>query len=120
MKKTDKRVKRILLRDSLIVIPTFLVMAAWLILKLVLDVDLAPGSDYEKSMWLNLLLPLFIVGVGQLAYAVVLIIDAARAKDLSIGKMLLYIILAWFGSNWGLGIVIYICRLVYFLRKREE
>ncbi len=110
--------KKLLLRDTLLVAPVYLFAALWLVLALVLQVDLAPGTDYGTSVLWNLILPLVFLGLWQMAYGVVLIVDIARSKGLSTGKKVLYSGLIWFAVQL-LYLPVYIARVIWLLKKRE-
>ncbi len=73
-------VKKQLLRDSLIVIPTFIFICAWLYIGLNPNIDLTPTADYQTSVIINLFVPLMIIAAAQIVYASFLITDSIRMQ----------------------------------------
>ncbi len=110
--------KKLLLRDSLLVLPVLLLGVLWVVLGVILQVDLTPDADYSTSMLLNLILPLLLIGLLQMAYGVVLIVDIARSKSLSTGKKVLYGALIWFAVQW-LYMFVYIARVIWLLGRKR-
>ncbi len=112
--------KKILFRDTLIVAPVVIFAAVWLILGLGFDAGFAPeGADYATTGFLNLILPLFIIGVGQIVYAVVLIADIAKMQGLDNGKKVLYSIGVWFAVNL-LYVLVYIARVIWLFSQKKK
>lgn len=109
-----KRSRRILLRDSCLVLPVLLLIGGRLILKLCFDVDFAPGADYGVAMFANLLLPLTLAALGQVAYAVVLIVDIVRNARLSPGRKAILALAIWLAVMW-LYPLVYLARVIYLL-----
>ena len=50
-----ERMKKQIIRDSLIVIPTLLFIAAWIFVEINPNIDLVPGANYGQSVLVNLL-----------------------------------------------------------------
>ena len=73
-------IKKQLLRDSLIVIPTFIFICVWLYIGLNPNIDLTPNADYKTSVIINLFIPLMIIAAAQLVYASFLIADSIRME----------------------------------------
>ena len=73
-------IKKQLLRDSLIVIPTFIFICVWLYIGLNPNIDLTPNADYKTSFIINLFIPLMIIAAAQLVYASFLIADSIRME----------------------------------------
>ncbi len=111
--------QKLLLRDTLLVAPVFLFGAIWLVLALVFRVDFAPGADYGASMLWNLIFPLMFIGLWQMAYGVVLIVDIAWSKQLSIGKKVLYSVLVWLAVQ-GAFVIVYIARVLWLLGRKNR
>ena len=51
-----ERMKKQIIRDSLIVIPTLLFIAAWIFVEINPNIDLVPGANYGQSVLVNLLI----------------------------------------------------------------
>ncbi len=111
--------KKLLIRDSLIVIPLILFTALWLVLRLGFHADLAPGGDYYSSMMANLIIPLFIIGFGQLTYAFFLVTDTIRIKKDAALLKILAIIGVWFAVMYLFPIV-YIRRVVIYFKRVSD
>ena len=85
-------------------IPTLLFVVAWIFVKLNPNIDLALGANYGKSVLVNLLIPLAILGIAQIIYALVLMIDctyrekqterclfvSAYCRDVSVAYIYIY------------------------------
>ncbi len=110
--------KKIILRDSLIVLPIFIWTLAWIILKLGFHMDFAPGSDYGESMYRNLLIPMFVFGIGRLVYTVVLITDIVRSNQFTASKKIVYIFAAWVVVQWFCFLV-YLFRVIFLSRRKS-
>ena len=76
--------KKILIRDTIMVLIPISIAIAYLIVVVIMGIDLAPGSDYLKSVFMNFLGPLVLIGIGGLVYQVALITDAIIAEPLCI------------------------------------
>ncbi len=111
--------KKQITRDSLIVIPTFIFICVWLFVELNPNIDPTPGTDYGMSMAINLLIPLFLIGAAQTAYAALLIADTIRLSDKSRGEKALICIGMWFAVMY-LFFAVYIYRLVRFIRQKNK
>ena len=108
------KAKKQLVRDSLIVIPTMLLIAAWLFVQLNPNIDLAPGAGYGRSVLVNLLLPLAVLGIAQMIYALVLMIDCIRLQGKSKTGKIFICIGIWFAVMY-LFFAVYVYRLIRFL-----
>ncbi len=111
--------KKLLIRDSLLVIPVFLFNIFWLVAVFGFNIDLSFGGSYGASMTFNLLLPLFLIGTAQIIYAVTLIFDTVKMDDKSLPIKIILCIAAWFAVNY-LYYPVYIYRVTVFLRRRFE
>ena len=114
-------IKKQLLRDSLIVIPTFIFICAWLYLGLNPNFDLTPTADYQTSVIINLFVPLMIIGAAQIVYASFLITDSIRMQ----GKKWYLKLLICIGIYYAvvhLFFVVYIYRIIRFfvLKNRMQ
>ncbi len=107
--------KKLLIRDSFIVLPILLFTVAFFMLKIVFGVDFAPGANYYWSMMCNLIIPIFIIGAGQLVYAVVLIGDTLKLDGRSALAKGLLTVGIWFAVN-NLYLFVYIRRIVVYLK----
>ncbi len=107
-------IKKQLLRDSRIVIPTFIFICVWLYLGLNPNIDLTPTADYQTSVIINLFVPLMIIGVAQIVYASFLITDSIRMQ----GKKWYSKLLICIGIYYAvihLFFVVYIYRIIRFI-----
>lgn len=107
-------IKKQLLRDSTVVIPTFIFICVWLYIGLNPNIDLTPNADYKTSFIINLLVPLMIIGAAQLVYASFLITDSIRMQ----GKkwyLKLFICIGIYYAVVHLFLAVYIYRTVRFL-----
>ena len=106
-------IKKQLLRDSFIVIPTFIFICVWLYLGLNPNIDLTPTADYQTSVIINLFIPLIIIGIAQVVYASFLITDSIRMQ----GKKWYSKLLICIGIYYAvihLFFVVYIYRIIRF------
>lgn len=112
-------IKKQLLRDSLIVIPTFIFICVWLYLGLNPNIDLTPTADYQTSVIINLFVPLMIIGAAQIVYASFLITDSIRMQ----GKkwyLKLVICIGIYYAVVHLFFVVYIYRIIRFIILRNR
>ena len=114
-----ERMKKQIIRDSLIVIPTLLFVVAWIFVELNPNIDLAPGANYGKSVFLNLLLPLAIIAIAQIIYAVVLIIECIQSQTKTKTEKVFICIGVWFAVMY-LFFAVYIYRLVRFIISKKR
>ncbi len=108
--------KKLLIRDSLIVIPTVVFSVLWLILKLAFHIDLAPGGNYYQSMMANLIFPLVIIGIGQLIYALCLVTDTIRFQKKAVFLKILTVIAVWYAVTYLL-VIVYIRRVILYFKS---
>ena len=109
-----KAAKKQLLRDSAVVLPTVIFACVWFALALHPDIDLAPGSNYARSVWMNLLFPLIVVSVMQIFYAAMLIGDTIRLEGKPILLKIAICVGTWYAVVY-LFLVVYLFRLVRFV-----
>ena len=114
-----ERMKKQIIRDSLIVFPTLLFVVAWIFVELNPNIDLAPGANYGKSVLVNLLIPLAILGIAQIIYALVLMIDCIRLQGKSKTEKVFICIGVWFAVMY-LFFAVYIYRLVRFIISKKQ
>ena len=114
-----KGIKKQLLRDSLIVIPTFIFICVWLALGLNPNIELTPSADYVTSVVINLLLPLMIIGIFQIVYAVFLITDSFRMQGRTLGMKILICISIYYAVIY-LFFFVYMFRLIRFFILRNK
>lgn len=112
-------IKKQLIRDSLIVIPTFIFICLWLYIGLNPNIDLTPSADYKTSMIINLFIPLMIIEVAQIIYTSVLIADSIRMKGKKLAMKILIGIGIWY-AVMHLFFVVYIYRIVRFVILRSR
>ena len=108
-----KGIKKQLIRDSLIVIPTFIFICVWLFLGLNPNIDLTPSADYFTSVTINLLLPLMVIGIFQIVYAFFLIRDSIRMQGRAMGMKILICIGIYYAVV-HLFFFVYIFRIIRF------
>ena len=114
-----ERMKKQIIRDSLIVIPTLLFIAVWIFIELNPNIDLVPGANYGKSVLVNLVIPLAILGIAQIIYASVLMIDCIRSQGKSKKEKVFICIGVWFAVMY-LFFAVYIYRLVRFIISKKR
>lgn len=114
-----ERMKKQIIRDSLIVIPTLLFVVAWIFVELNPNIDLAPGANYGKSVLVNLLIPLAILEIAQIIYALFLMIDCIRLQGKSKTEKVFICIGVWFAVMY-LFFAVYIYRLVRFIISKKR
>ncbi len=107
--------KRILIRDTVMVLIPTVVAIAYLTVVVIMGIDLAPGSDYLKSMIMNFLGPLMLIGIGSLVYQIVLVTDVIRVVKSDLITKILLCLCAWF--LWP---IVYIAKIVYCIRSRKK
>ena len=112
-------IKKQLIRDSFIVIPTFIFICVWLSLGLNPNIDLTPSAGYITSVTINLLLPLTIVGIFQIVYAFFLISDSIRMQRRTIGMKILICIGIYYAVV-HLFFFIYIFRVIRFFVLKNK
>lgn len=107
-------IKKQLLRDSIVVIPTFIFICVWFYIGLNPNIDLTPTAGYKTSFIINLFVPLMIIGAAQLVYASFLITDTIRMQ----GKkwyLKLFICIGIYYAVVHLFLAVYIYRIVRFV-----
>ena len=92
----QRKINKLILRDSLIAIPTLLFTGVWLLVELNPNIEIYPGANYGLSVFLNLLLPLAIIAIAQIIYAVVLIIECIQSQTKTKTEKVLICIGVWF------------------------
>ena len=110
--------KKILIRDTIMVLIPISIAIAYLIVVVIMGIDLAPGSDYLKSVFMNFLGPLVLIGIGGLVYQVALITDAIRFTQVNVITKILICLCAWY--LWP---IVYIAKIIVYCarpRKNEE
>ena len=110
--------KKILIRDTFMVLIPISIAIAYLIVVVIMGIDLAPGSDYLKSVFMNFLGPLVLIGIGGLVYQVALITDAIRFTQVNVITKILICLCAWY--LWP---IVYIAKIIVYCvrpRKNEE
>lgn len=110
--------KKILIRDTIMVLIPISIAIAYLIVVVIMGIDLAPGSDYLKSVFMNFLGPLVLIGIGGLVYQVALITDAIRFTQVNVITKILICLCAWY--LWP---IVYIAKVIVYCarpRKNEE
>ena len=117
----QRKINKLIIRDSLIAIPTLLFTGAWLFVVLNPNIEIYSGANYGLSVFLNLLLPLAIIAIAQIIYAVVLMAECIRSQTKTKTEKVLICIGVWFAVMYLL-VGVYIYRLVHLsnLKKRAS
>ena len=117
----QNNINKRILRDSLIVIPTLIFIGVWLFVELNPNIEIYTGTNYGLSVFLNLLLPLGIIAIAQIIYAVILIVECVRLQNKTKAEKILLCIGIWF-AVMNLLVAVYIYRLICLinLKKREN
>ena len=117
----QNNINKRILRDSLIVIPTLIFIGVWLFIELNPNIEIYAGANYGLSVFLNLLLPLAIIAIAQIIYAVVLMVECIQSQTKTKTEKVLICIGVWFAVMYLL-IGVYIYRLVHLsnLKKRAS
>lgn len=77
----NNQVRKRLIRDTVIVMSTFIFTSIWLVLTFGFKIDFSPKPNYFDSVLFNFLIPLTMIGVGHIIYAITLIIEAANSNN---------------------------------------
>ena len=77
----QNNINKRILRDSLIVIPTLIFIGVWLFIELNPNIEIYTGANYGLSVFLNLLLPLGIIAIAQIIYAVALMVECVQLQN---------------------------------------
>ena len=117
----QRKINKLIIRDSLIAIPTLLLTGAWLFVVLNPNIEIYSGANYGLSVFLNLLLPLAIIAIAQIIYAVVLMAEYIQSQTKTKTEKVLICIGVWFAVMYLL-VGVYIYRLVHLsnLKKRAS
>ena len=117
----QRKINKLIIRDSLIAIPTLLFIGAWLFVVLNPNIEIYSGANYGLSVFLNLLLPLAIIAIAQIIYAVVLMAECIQSQTKTKTEKVLICIGVWFAVMYLL-VGVYIYRLVHLsnLKKRAS
>ncbi len=117
----QRKINKLIIRDSLIAIPTLLFTGVWLLVELNPNIEIYPGANYGLSVFLNLLLPLAIIAIAQIIYAVVLMAECIQSQTKTKTEKVLICIGVWFAVMYLL-VGVYIYRLVHLsnLKKRAS
>ena len=117
----QRKINKLIIRDSLIAIPTLLFTGVWLLVELNPNIEIYPGANYGLSVFLNLLLPLAIIAIAQIIYAVVLMTECIQSQTKTKTEKVLICIGVWFAVMYLL-VGVYIYRLVHLsnLKKRAS
>ena len=117
----QNNINKRILRDSLIVIPTLIFIGVWLFIELNPNIEIYTGANYGLSVFLNLLLPLGIIAIAQIIYAVALMVQCVQLQNKTKTEKVLICIGVWFAVMYLL-VAVYVYRLVQFiiLKKRTS
>ena len=115
----QRKINKLIIRDSLIAIPTLLFTGVWLLVELNPNIEIYPGANYGLSVFLNLLLPLAIIAIAQIIYAVVLMVECIQSQTKTKTEKVLICIGVWFAVMYLL-IGVYIYRLVHLINLKKR
>ena len=115
----QRKINKLIIQDSLIAIPTLLFTVAWLFVVLNPNIEIYSGANYGLSVFLNLLLPLAIIAIAQIIYAVVLIIECIQSQTKTKTEKVLICIGVWFAVMYLL-VGVYIYRLVHLINLEKR
>lgn len=112
------KINKLILRDSLIVIPTLVFIGTWLFVELNPNINIYTGANYGKSVFFNLLLPLAIIAIAEIVYTLLLIVECIKSQGKTTEKVFSCIGI-WFAVMYlFLGIYIYRLVRLTILKKR--
>ena len=107
----QRKINKLIIRDSLIAIPTLLFTGAWLFVVLNPNIEIYSGANYGLSVFLNLLLPLTIIAIAETLYAVLLIVECIKSQGKTTTEKVFSCIGVWFAVTY-LFLGVYIYRLI--------
>ena len=115
----QRKINKLIIRDSLIAIPTLLFTGAWLFVVLNPNIEIYSGANYGLSVFLNLLLPLTIIAIAEIVYALLLIVECIKSQGKTTTEKVFSCIGIWLAVMY-LFFGVYIYRLVRLtiLKKR--
>ncbi len=111
--------KRHFLRESLVAIPTFCLAVAWLICMIVFRGTLFHELGYFLQGMLALVLPLTVIGIGQLIYGCLVLIDALTRDYPNVLYKIIVAVVLWLLSQ-HLGLFLYVVRALLFFTKKSK
>ncbi len=109
--------KKLLIRDSIIVLPILLFTVVWL--TMTHGFGILSGTDYWTNMMFGLVLPLFLIGSNQIVYAAFLIRDTVKMKEKKRSTKILICIGVWYAVNY-LFVFVYIRRIYIYIKRMRE
>ena len=115
----QRKINKLIIRDSLIAIPTLLFTGAWLFVELNPNIDIYTGADYGKSVFFNLLIPLAIIAIAETLYALLLIVECIKSQGKTTTEKVFSCIGVWFAVTY-LFLGVYIYRLVRLTLLKKE
>ena len=115
----QNNINKRIFRDSLIVIPTLIFISVWLFIELNPNIEIYTGANYGLSVFLNLLLPLAIIAIAQIIYAVVLMVECIQSQTKTKTEKALICIGVWFAVMYLL-VGVYIYRLVHLINLKKR
>ena len=117
----QRKINKLIIRDSLIAIPTLLFTGAWLFVVLNPNIEIYSGANYGLSVFLNLLLPLTIIAIAEIVYTLLLIVECIKSQGKTTTEKVFSCIGAWFAVMY-LFFGVYIYRLVRLtiLKKKTQ
>ncbi len=111
--------KKIIVRDTIVVLPVLIFTIAWIILIFVCEIDFSFGADHGTFALCNFIIPLFIIGVGQLLYQIISAVDMIKAIQASAGITILCCLCIWLAVAY-LYYLVYILKIIFFVRKNKN
>lgn len=89
------------------------VTIVYLIVVVAMEIDLAPGSSYLKSVLMNFLIPLLLIGILGLVYSVILVTDVVRIiRAKTITKVLLSLGVCFLSP------IVYITKIIVYISAK--
>ena len=115
------KINKLIIRDSLIAIPTLLFTGAWLFVVLNPNIEIYSGANYGLSVFLNLLLPLTIIAIAEIVYALLLIVECIKSQGKTTTEKVFSCIGVWFAVTYlFLGVYIYRLVRLTLLKKKKN
>ena len=115
----QNKINKRILRDSLIVISTLIFIGIWLYVELNPNIEIYTGTNYGLSVFINLILPLSIIAIAQIIYAVVLMVECIQLRNKTKAEKALLCIGIWF-AVMNLFFAVYIYRLIRLIISKRR
>lgn len=111
--------KKIIIRDTILVLTVLIFTIAWAILTFVFNINLFPDSGAEAlDYFVVFFYPMIVCLLGNLLYRILSVIDVIRGVYANIGTKVLFCICVWFVVG-HLFYLFYIVKLVFFINSKK-